>query len=359
MNRRDFLKMTALGIGGLALPAVRQPAYYQELTPGETYGRVIYGGVNLKASPNVDSATVGTLYEDAIVPWLREVVGANPFRFVQRYVETPEGYIWSPHLQKVAYRPNPEPLETIPDYGDGPGLWAEVTVPYVDLTLANPPVRSPAFKAGVPQRLFFEQVVWVDEMRTDETGQVWYRVNERYGTYGDIFWAPAEALRPINPVEIAPISPEVEDKRIEVDVREKIQTLSCFEEGREVFFCRVSCGKRADAEGNLLEKSATPAGPHPTWRKLISIHMSGGASGVGWDLVGVAWTTFFASPGIAIHGTFWHNNFGGEYMSHGCVNALPQDAKWIFRWTQPYVDYDTGDLTVSMPGGTVVDIRED
>jgi lipoprotein-anchoring transpeptidase ErfK/SrfK len=195
-------------------------------------------------------------------------------------------------------------------------------------------------------------------MRTDENGQVWYRVNERYGTYGDIFWAPSEALRPIMPVEITPINPEIEDKRIEVDVREKVQTLSCYEEGREVFFCRVSCGKRADAEGNLLEKSATPPGPHPTWRKLISIHMSGGASGVGWDLVGVAWTTFFASPGIAIHGTFWHNNFGGEYMSHGCVNALPKDAQWIFRWTQPYVNYETGDLTVSMPGGTIVDVVE-
>jgi hypothetical protein len=45
-------------------------------------------------------------------------------------------------------------------------------------------------------------------------------------------------------------------------------------------------------------------------------------------------------------------------MSHGCVNALPQDAKWIFRWVNPPVDYEPGDLTIAMPGGTIVDVIE-
>jgi hypothetical protein len=31
-------------------------------------------------------------------------------------------------------------------------------------------------------------------------------------------------------------------------------------------------------------------------------------------------------------------------MSHGCVNAAPDDAKWVFRWTNPPVPYDPGDL---------------
>jgi hypothetical protein len=33
-------------------------------------------------------------------------------------------------------------------------------------------------------------------------------------------------------------------------------------------------------------------------------------------------------------------------MSHGCVNASPDDAKWIFRWTHPAVPFDTGDITI-------------
>ena len=29
-------------------------------------------------------------------------------------------------------------------------------------------------------------------------------------------------------------------------------------------------------------------------------------------------------------------------MSHGCVNAQPADAQWVFRWTAPVVPYDPG-----------------
>jgi hypothetical protein len=36
----------------------------------------------------------------------------------------------------------------------------------------------------------------------------------------------------------------------------------------------------------------------------------------------------------ALHGAFWHNNFGHE-QSHGCVNLAPLDAKRLFFWTEP------------------------
>jgi hypothetical protein len=60
---------------------------------------------------------------------------------------------------------------------------------------------------------------------------------------------------------------------------------------------------------------------------------------------------------VAIHSTFWHNNFGTA-RSHGCVNVLPDDAKWVFRWTTPEVTLELGDITVGMPGGTQVDVKE-
>jgi lipoprotein-anchoring transpeptidase ErfK/SrfK len=85
--------------------------------------------------------------------------------------------------------------------------------------------------------------------------------------------------------------------------------------------------------------------------------MSGGTTGGGYDLPGIGWTTLFSGNGVAIHATFWHNNFGVP-MSHGCVNAKPEDAKWIFRWTSPIVQSDPGDVTVSMPGGTSVKVIE-
>lgn len=33
------------------------------------------------------------------------------------------------------------------------------------------------------------------------------------------------------------------------------------------------------------------------------------------------------------HGAYWHNEFGIQPMSHGCVNMRVGDAKWLFDWT--------------------------
>ena len=34
-------------------------------------------------------------------------------------------------------------------------------------------------------------------------------------------------------------------------------------------------------------------------------------------------------------------------QQRGCVNCLPEDAKWIWRWTNPSVGYYPGELTVT------------
>jgi lipoprotein-anchoring transpeptidase ErfK/SrfK len=198
--------------------------------------------------------------------------------------------------------------------------------------------------------LYYSQILWVDDLKIDDDGSVWYRINERYGSPGDIFWARAEAFRPLTDEEMSPISPDVDDKRVVVDVNYGVQSLSCYEGNSEVYFCRISSGK--------LEGS-TPISPIGTtiWRKLYSIHMAGGTNADGWDLPGIGWTSLFVGDGVAIHSTFWHNNFG-EPMSHGCVNARPEDAKWIFRWVQPTVPFETGDITIVGQGGTRVIVNQ-
>ncbi len=156
-----------------------------------------------------------------------------------------------------------------------------------------------------------------------------------------------ESFRPITNEDLSPIRPEVEDKRIVVDLLH--QTLSCFEGKDEVYFCRVSTGAKFDMYGNPVDKWATPVGLHRITRKYISLQMSGGTTGAGYDLPGIAWTSIFATGGVAIHSTFWHNNFG-DPMSHGCVNCTPEDAHWIFRWTTPEVVYDPGMVDVTITG---------
>lgn len=355
VTRREFLKLSALGLGSLSLS--RQQIHIQDFPQFERLGRVLATGISLHSRPSADSTILRRLVEDEIIPVLRQVVGSQPFRINQNWVETSGGYVWSPEVQPVRNLPN-KPIPALSSSSLGKGMWMEVTVPYVNLELANPPARAPwlvnRLTTAQPARFFYSQIVWVDQIKIGDEGQVLYRLNERYGR-GDIFWAAAEAFRPLTAEQISPIHPEVEDKRIRVDINE--QTISCFEGNNEVYFARASTGAFINYLGDRVEEWGTPLGRHPIWRKAVSLPLSGGSAATGWDLPGVGWISLFVGSGVALHSTYWHNNFGVP-TSRGCVNLSPADALWTFRWTLPQVAYDPGDVTVEMPGGTQIEVIE-
>lgn len=356
VSRREFLQKGLIGMGALAVPVFPKSRLIQttDWPQGQKLGRNCTGGwITLRSKPSTEGQDLGRLYEDDVFVWIREVVG-DFTSISRRWVETPNGYVYAPNVQPVLNIPN-NPLKELPRKGDIQGMWVEVSVPYVDFVMDNPPPRSPWLKEAVHPRLYYSQVMWVDAITTDAQGKVIYRLIEHHGTYGDIFWAPAEAFKQITEEDLAPINPDVENKRIVVNL--SYQTLSCYEGNSEVYFCRISSGSKFDASGNVVEKWSTPPGAHNPHRKLISIHMAGGSSGAGWDTPGIGWTFLFDPDGAAIHSTFWHNDFGVA-RSHGCVNALPEDAKWIFRWTQPQVPYYPGDIAISGPGATIVDVTQ-
>jgi hypothetical protein len=355
ISRRSALKLTGLGLGGLSLSHHLLKKPQVEFPQGDHLGRVCVGRTEIYSRPSGESSTVATLYEDAVVEWQHELVGEayNIYASNRRWAETPDGYIWAPHLQPVRNVPN-APVGGLEQTSLGQGMWVEVTVPFVDIFLANPPARSPWLKDATLPRLYYSQILWVDEITTDEAGQVWYRINERFG-YGDIFYCAAEAFRPLTEEDISPINPEAEEKKVVINLTN--QTMACYEGQQEVYYCRISSGAKFNAAGEPVEEWATPIGPHPIWRKVTSLHMSGGTTGGGYDLPGIGWTSLFSGDGVAIHSTFWHNNYGVP-MSHGCVNAQPADAQWVFRWTSPVVPYDPGDVTIGMPGGTTVEVIE-
>ena len=64
-------------------------------------------------------------------------------------------------------------------------------------------------------------------------------------------------------------------------------------------------------------------------------------TGPGYDIPDVPWVMYFYG-GYAIHGAYWHNNFGVP-MSHGCVNMRVGESQMLFNWapvgTEVYVHY--------------------
>ena len=76
----------------------------------------------------------------------------------------------------------------------------------------------------------------------------------------------------------------------------------------------------------------TPPGTYHVLTKLESQTMEGVLGGEYYNVPDVPWVQYFTNRGHAIHGAYWHNNFG-YVMSHGCVN-LPLDfAAWLYTWT--------------------------
>ena len=87
--------------------------------------------------------------------------------------------------------------------------------------------------------------------------------------------------------------------------------------------------------GSAIRSFVTSTGTwqHPTVTGQFRVYVKLRAtdmSGPGYYLPGVPYTMYFYR-GYAIHGTYWHNNFGTP-MSHGCVNMRTSDAEWIFNF---------------------------
>jgi lipoprotein-anchoring transpeptidase ErfK/SrfK len=53
--------------------------------------------------------------------------------------------------------------------------------------------------------------------------------------------------------------------------------------------------------------------------------------GQDYDVPDVPYTMYY-SGNYAIHGAYWHNQFGTP-VSHGCVNVAVDHAEWLFNWT--------------------------
>ena len=118
-----------------------------------------------------------------------------------------------------------------------------------------------------------------------------------------------------------------------IDVSLSTQTLVAYEGDKPVFATAVSTGKRSD---DKEKDHRTPTG---TWRireKHIAATMDGDVASDGpYSIEDVPWIMYF-NGSYALHGAFWHNNFG-HVQSHGCVNLAPADAKAVFNWSEPHI----------------------
>ena len=190
---------------------------------------------------------------------------------------------------------------------------------------------APTTTAPAALKLRTGIVLPVGESVKDETGRTWYQIGFtewiRYPERMSGKWYVAEdAVRLFEDPgmqEIAPGTATSTTKRILVDRSE--QMLYAYENDELAFSSPVSTG---------LDLTPTPRGTFTIYRKTPSRYMQGPLPDISdqyYDLPGVPWNLYFTKEGGAIHGAYWHGNFGRQW-SHGCVNLPLAMAKNVYEW---------------------------
>ncbi len=116
-----------------------------------------------------------------------------------------------------------------------------------------------------------------------------------------------------------------DEKWIHISLGE--QTLVAYEGDTPVFATLVSTGKKG---------YATPRGNFRVHEKYLAFTMSATDPIDGFYEVEEVPYAMFYWRGYAIHGAYWHDDFG-QVKSHGCTNLAPIDSKWLYYWSAPEV----------------------
>ena len=124
------------------------------------------------------------------------------------------------------------------------------------------------------------------------------------------------------------------EKWIEIDLSNF--KLYAWEGNRKIYEFSISTGRPG---------YNTPTGEFRVWRKVLFQAYKGGSRERGdyYYLPNVPFSLFFGGgdvsnrKGYAIHGAYWHNDFGVKNRSSGCINVKPEEAGLLYNWAGPFM----------------------
>ena len=108
-------------------------------------------------------------------------------------------------------------------------------------------------------------------------------------------------------------------------------------EGRRWIEIDISEQRLIARQGETVVLNTIVSTGKPGWRTLpgsFNVYVKyeqTRMTGPGYDTPDVPWTMYY-DGGFAVHGAYWHNNFGTP-VSHGCVNLRVEEAKRLFEWS--------------------------
>jgi hypothetical protein len=320
LSRRDFLKKSGLAITSLSTMPYIQSNRFPAVP---RLGRVTAASLSVYREPSEKSGILFQRPRDDILKIYADLISEDGPGYNPVWYRVWGGYVHSGFVQKVRNRLNPI-MKTFPSSGQ----LMEVTVPFTQS------FRIRSNREWEPRyRLYYSSMHYVSEIIEGPEGEPYYKVN--FPLLTAFYYVRASHMRPVSEEEFTLIHPEVDprDKRIEISL--DFQKLLVFERENLVNEFKISTGRPNRSIDPHAIPTQTPRGNHIIRNKRPTVHM-----GVGdvdtlrsdGDYPGVPWVSYFEPvTGVAIHGTYWHNNYGMT-MSAGCINMISEEAKWVYRW---------------------------
>jgi hypothetical protein len=318
LSRRDFLKLSGAALLAALTSELRLETVRAAPVPFQ--GRVQAGSLVVRDAPAFSGHKLRSFKRDTLFDVLEVVYGGVDEDYNRRWYRVgAQSYVYSGWVQTVSTTTN-QLVTEIPETG----VLGEITAPY---TISSYGING---RPSPGPRLYFASCHWITDLVVDKRdGSRWYKVHDE--AIRASYYIPTPWVHIYSPEELAPLSPQVAEDNKHIEVNLDRQLLLAYEEGVPVYAARVATGQK---------NYETPTGWFRTFHKRPTYHMFGGADEASlFDLPGTPWDTYITDNGVALHGTYWHNDFGHTH-SHGCINLRPEDAKWVFRWTLPTVPPD-------------------
>jgi len=327
ISRRDFLKLCAAGMTGLAFRPYFQ---FGETLDSPNLARVATTSVSVHSQPNDDSRILYQRFRDDLINIYDEVISPDGPTYNPKWYRVWGGYVHSAHIIRTTPRLNPV-LSSL----TGSRQLCQITVPFTQSMRKVGKNWEPVY------RLYDQSNHWIVAIEPGPDGRIWYGLKDELLEID--YYVPAEHVRPLPYSEWSPLSPDVDQYTKRIDVNLTMQTVTAYEGKQKVFETKISSGLPDPYTIPGRIPTVTPTGSFRVESKMASKHMGDGnltSDPEAYELPGVPWAAFFVpETGVAFHGAFWHDNFGTP-MSHGCINMRPYEAQWIFRWTTPVAPTD-------------------
>jgi hypothetical protein len=278
-------------------------------TGGNTYLVKASDGLRLRAAPGLDAGMV------AVLPDNTEFIAApeSAGEWVPGYADGLSGWVSGGFLSE---RP-PLPQLQIADWDLS--VWQGATLEETNVR------REPTTKASIVETLDFGDSVtvteWINGEEVHEGADMWARIGEGRFVYSRNVGRNA----PVLPMPL-PADAPTWGKWIGISLVQ--QLLTAYDGTTPVRTLEVTTG---------MAGWETPPGFYSILSRVANETMTSGAIGAEnhFRLDDVLFTQYFTDFGHALHFAWWRTKETiGRPGSHGCVNLLLEDARFLWDWAE-------------------------